>query len=169
MKMARLSLLAVLAPAATAYNADANNVHLQFASSPSSGSVSPEAEVVEEARPDLEEHLQLLEEHLVTVDLPNFGTAETVLGLFEEWVGRHSRSYESAEERARRMLVWVDNHGAFSLNSAEKPPLGFAHTSFFETINPPLNRILEPMMAFIEPFWILLIMSNSHDASPSTT
>jgi len=167
MKMARLSLLAVLAPAATAYNADANNVHLQFASSPSSGSVSPEAEAVA-ARPE-DEHLQLLEEHLVTVDLPNFGTAETVLGLFEEWVGRHSRSYESAEERARRMLVWVDNHGAFSLNSAEKPPLGFAHTSFFETINPPLNRILEPMMAFIEPFWILLIMSNSHDASPSTT
>ena len=133
MKMSRLSLLAVLAPAATAYNADANNVHLQFASSPSSGSVSPEAEAVA-ARPE-DEHLQLLEEHLVTVDLPNFGTAETVLGLFEEWVGRHSRSYESAEERARRMLVWVDNHGALWLTRAEKPPPGVLLTLFFfETI-----------------------------------
>ncbi|EJK71217.1 hypothetical protein THAOC_07365 [Thalassiosira oceanica] len=106
MKMHRPTLLAVLAPVAAAYNADANNVHLQFASSP--GSVSPEA-VEEDARPE-EHHLQLLEEHLVTVDLPNLDTAEAILGQFEEWVGRHSKSYESMEERARRMLVWADNH-----------------------------------------------------------
>ena len=111
MKMTRLTLLAVLAPVAGAYNADTNNVHLQFASSPSAGSVSPEA--VEEARPEVE-HLKLLEEHLVAVDLPNIGTAETILEQFEEWIGRHSKSYESMEERARRMLVWADNHGALA-------------------------------------------------------
>lgn len=156
--MHRPTLLAVLAPVAAAYNADANNVHLQFASSP--GSVSPEAVEVEDARPE-EHHLQLLEEHLVTVDLPNLDTAEAILGQFEEWVGRHSKSYESMEERARRMLVWADNHGA--LTELQKSPFSlfprYLLTLLSNYYSPRLTRSWN-RLAF--PFWIPIIMSNNN-------
>ena len=39
--------------------------------------------------------------------------APKIMGLFEEWVGRFGREYESLEEKGRRMLVWLENHGAF--------------------------------------------------------
>ena len=37
--------------------------------------------------------------------------APKIMSLFEEWVEKFGKEYETVEEKSRRMLVWLENHG----------------------------------------------------------
>ena len=43
--------------------------------------------------------------------------------LFEEWLLKFDREYSSADERAKKMSIWIDNHGMLSLLAEWKKSL----------------------------------------------
>ena len=43
----------------------------------------------------------------------NLEAAPKMLKLFDEWMIEFGKEYESLEEASDRMLIWLENHGAF--------------------------------------------------------
>lgn len=40
----------------------------------------------------------------------------SALAKFTSWADEHGKAYRSEEERAKRLLVWMENDGAFQVN-----------------------------------------------------
>mmetsp|Transcript_8165 Transcript_8165/g.12310 ORF Transcript_8165/g.12310 Transcript_8165/m.12310 type:complete len:467 (-) Transcript_8165:135-1535(-) len=56
--------------------------------------------------------------------------APKIMKLFEEWVKRFGREYESLEEKSRRMLVWLENHVLIETHNARKASFTMGHNEF---------------------------------------
>ena len=95
LRNAALLLLLVAPTLSTAYLTEINNAHIELLSNGASANTS-ENVVLE----------QLLENKL-------WGeyTASQIRDLFEEWVQRFERKYESLAEKGQKMLIWLQNHG----------------------------------------------------------
>ena len=97
------STLALSSQSVSAYFAQVNNVHVEFAAS---GTVSAAVESAAEAT--------LAESAEAAESVPSLEVVSPqIIELFESWIMKFEKVYESLEEKTKRMLVWLENHGAF--------------------------------------------------------
>ncbi len=105
---------------ASAYFAQVNNAHIELVSSGSSSvayvesAESPELNDNSEAVvPSLEDSLQSPE---MMVLMQSSGLVpSSVVEMFEKWVEKFEKEYESMEEKSKRMMTWLENHGEAQL------------------------------------------------------
>lgn len=96
---------------ASAYYSEVSNANLEFAAS-ESGDSSP-LTVDSNSLKHHPSHLKALEDAL-ELHPPSLGfSAPLILDLFEGWMAAFERKYETAEERSKRLLTFLDNHGAY--------------------------------------------------------
>ena len=110
-KSALLILSTAALPASvSAYYAQVNNAHVDFIASNSDSATSVETT---DNRSSLQHHASLwstLEDALQQKSHLGY-TAPKIMELFDEWVERFEKEYETVEEKSKRMLVWLENHG----------------------------------------------------------
>ena len=110
-KSALLILSTAALPASvSAYYAQVNNAHVDFIAS---NSDSASAVETTDNRSSLQHHASLwstLEDALQQKSHLGY-TAPKIMELFDEWVERFEKEYETVEEKSKRMLVWLENHG----------------------------------------------------------
>ena len=104
-----LLLTAGLASSASAYLAEVNNGHLEFVST---GAASEEVAAAESGVTQRDVHLQALEDALQFYPTLEF-SAPQLLELFEGWLDEFKKEYTTAEEMTTRLLVFLENHGAY--------------------------------------------------------
>ena len=105
---------------AAAYFAEANNAHLEFVAtgttSEAAASSSDTTAVTVDSNsfkhhPD---QIKKLEDALSTQP-PSLGlSAPHILELFEGWMKKFKKEYETAEEKMERLLIFLQNHGEYS-------------------------------------------------------
>lgn len=105
-----LLLSAGLASSASAYLAEVNNGHLEFVSTGAASVAATESGVTER-----DVHLQALEDALQFYSTLEF-SAPQLLELFEGWLDEFKKEYTTAEEMTTRLLVFLENHGAYNIN-----------------------------------------------------
>mmetsp|Transcript_2559 Transcript_2559/g.5483 ORF Transcript_2559/g.5483 Transcript_2559/m.5483 type:complete len:498 (+) Transcript_2559:161-1654(+) len=122
---------------ASAYFAPANNAHIELVSSGSSSAAvvenveSPELiESSEAVVSSLEDSLQS-PEMMVLVESSGLSTS-TVVEMFENWVEKFEKEYESTEEKSKRMMIWLRNHVMIEShnNKFPKPSFTLGHNPF---------------------------------------
>lgn len=71
----------------------------------------------------------------------SFPTAE-IHAKFEEWEAKFERVYEGVEERARKKLVWVQNHAHIEAHNTQKPTPRYTlgHNHFSDLTNDEYQR-----------------------------
>ena len=112
-KSALLILSTAALPASvSAYYAQVNNAHVDFIAS-NSDSAATSVETTDN-RSSLQHNnaaslWSTLEDALEQKTLGY--AAPKIMELFDEWVERFEKEYESVEEKSKRMLVWLENHG----------------------------------------------------------
>lgn len=106
-----LLLTAGLASSASAYLAEVNNGHLEFVST---GVASEEVASAESGVTQRDVHLQALEDALQFYPTLEF-SAPQLLELFEGWLDEFKKEYTTAEEMTTRLLVFLENHGAYNI------------------------------------------------------
>ena len=107
-----LLLSAGLASSASAYLAEVNNGHLEFVST---GAASEEVAAAKSGVTQRDVHLQALEDALEFYPTLEF-SAPQLLELFEGWLDEFKKEYTTAEEMTTRLLVFLENHGAYNIN-----------------------------------------------------
>lgn len=117
-KSSLLPLLAV-SPPASGYFAQVNNAHVEFAATGAIGDADAAASAAEtvDDRSAMQHNTspslwKALENALEQKSELGYA-APKIMGDFEEWVEEFGREYENLEEKGRRMLVWLENHGEF--------------------------------------------------------
>lgn len=63
----------------------------------------------------LEDSLQS-PEMMILVESSGLSTS-SVVEMFENWVEKFEKEYESMEEKSKRMMIWLENHGEIQLFS----------------------------------------------------
>ena len=110
-KSALLVLSTAALPATvSAYYAQVNNAHVDFIASNSISATSVETT---DNRSSLQHHASLwstLEDALEQKSHLGY-TVPKILELFEDWIEQFEKEYETVEEKSKRMLVWLENHG----------------------------------------------------------
>lgn len=125
-KSALLPLL-LSPPPAAAYFAQVNNAHVEFVATGGAVGDAPNGAAVEtvDDRPSLQHGAASLWTALegALEGKSELGyAAPRIMGLFEEWVERFGREYETVEEKGERMLIWLENHGGFRRVPSPRPP-----------------------------------------------
>ena len=112
MILRKSSLLPLLlsASSTTAYFAQVANAHVELVagSEPSAETVDNRASL-QASVPSLWNSLENALEQKSELEY----AAPKIMSLFEEWVERFGKEYENVEEKSRRMLVWLENHGEY--------------------------------------------------------
>ena len=108
-----LSTAVALPASVSAYYAQVNNAHVDFISS-NTNSASSAVETVDD-RSSLQHNngaslWSTLEDALEQKKTLGYA-APKIMDLFEEWVTNFEKEYETVEEKSKRMLVWLENHG----------------------------------------------------------
>lgn len=104
---------------ASAYFAEANNAHLEFVATGTTSetaAASSDTTVFTVDSNSLKHHpsqLKALEDALAAQP-PSLGfSAPHILDLFEGWMKRFKKEYETAEEKMERLLIFLQNHGEY--------------------------------------------------------
>jgi len=106
---------------ASAYFAEANNAHLEFVAtgttseSAASSSDTTVFTVDSNSLKHHPSHLKALEDALA-VQSPSLGfSAPHILDLFEAWMKKFEKEYETVDERMERLLIFLENHGEYNM------------------------------------------------------
>lgn len=153
-----LSASVTLPRGATAYFAEVNNAHVQFAATGvTSGEVATEA-VVEEQKhsSSLVDEIEKAVDNVVEDAAEDavedavedaIGKVKKVVEAelvkkFEAWAIKFGREYESAEKKAERMLVWVENHVTIEAHNSKEPKPSFTlgHNDFSDLTHEDFRR-----------------------------
>ena len=104
---------------ASAYFAEANNAHLEFVATGTTSetaAASSDTTVFTVDSNSLKHHpshLKALEDALAAQP-PSLGfSAPHILDLFEGWMKKFKKEYETAEEKMERLLIFLQNHGEY--------------------------------------------------------
>lgn len=131
-KSALIPALLTVAPA-SAYFAQVSNAHVEFAATGSIGQDGSSAAETVDDRSSLQHATQSLwsslEDALEKKSELGFA-APKIMELFEDWVGRFAKEYETAEEKGRRMLVWLENHVLIETHNAKKASFTLGHNEY---------------------------------------
>ena len=97
---------------ASAYFAETNNAHVEFVatSTTSETAASSSFTVDSNSLKHHPSHLKALEDALESHPLSIGFSAPRILELFEAWMIKFKKEYETVEER-ERLLIFLDNHG----------------------------------------------------------
>lgn len=136
---------------ASAYFAPANDAHIQLVVSGSASGAIVEGNSNEnEAAPELSIENEIEDEEedfefvpstvemsleapelMVLVEASGL-TTSAVLEMFEAWMEKFEKKYESIEEKTKRMLVWLENHVMIETHNAKtpKPSFTMGHNPF---------------------------------------
>lgn len=115
------TLLSILlsAGSTTAYFAQVANAHVEFVAThgdeSSSGTGTASAETVDNRSSLQSNYAPALWSTLETAlqQKSELGyAAPKIMSMFNDWVVKFEKEYESLEEKSKRMLVWLENHGA---------------------------------------------------------
>lgn len=119
-----LLFLLLTAQTTTAYFAQVNNAHVEFATSA--------VETVDD-RASLQHGTAslwtTLEGALAHKSELGFA-APKIMKLFEEWVEQFGKEYDGLEEKSQRMLVWFENHVLIETHNARKASFTMGHNEF---------------------------------------
>lgn len=110
--MKSVLLLPVLLSTATAYFAQVNNAHVEFVAAEQTNHDSS-VETVDD-RSSLQHSPTSLWTALENAleEKSELGyAAPKIMSLFDDWVEEFGREYRDVEEKSKRLLVWLENHG----------------------------------------------------------
>eukprot|EP00571_Detonula_confervacea_P012958 CAMPEP_0172306044 /NCGR_PEP_ID=MMETSP1058-20130122/7197_1 /TAXON_ID=83371 /ORGANISM="Detonula confervacea, Strain CCMP 353" /LENGTH=483 /DNA_ID=CAMNT_0013017815 /DNA_START=87 /DNA_END=1538 /DNA_ORIENTATION=+ len=121
----------LLAHTANAYFAQANNAHVEFAATGGVGgtiddTTSSDTETVDAS------HIMIhaaLENALQKYSKLGDYAAPKILVLFEEWIQKFGKEYDSLE-KSERMLVWLENHVLIETHNAKESSFTLGHNDF---------------------------------------
>jgi hypothetical protein len=103
---------------ASAYFAETNNAHVEFVATGTTPEAASSGDttaftVDSNSLKHHPSHLQALEDAL-KFHPPSLGfSAPHILELFEGWVTKFQKEYETVEEKMERLLIFLDNHGEY--------------------------------------------------------
>jgi len=110
--MKSVLLLPVLLSTSSAYFAQVNNAHVEFVAAEQTNHDST-AETVDD-RSSLQHSPTSLWTALESAleEKSELGyAAPKIMSLFDDWVEEFGREYRDVEEKSKRLLVWLENHG----------------------------------------------------------
>jgi hypothetical protein len=106
---------------ASAYFAETNNAHVEFVltgttseTAASSGDTTAFT-VDSNSLKHHPSHLKALEDALEMHPLSLGFSAPHILELFEGWMKKFEKEYETVEERMERLLIFLNNHGEYNM------------------------------------------------------
>lgn len=135
------TLLSILlsAGSTTAYFAQVANAHVEFVAtahddeSSSSGTASSAAETVDNRSSLQSNYAPALWSTLETAlqQKSELGyAAPKIMSMFNDWVVKFEKEYESLEEKSKRMLVWLENHVLIETHNSKESSFTLGHNEY---------------------------------------
>lgn len=125
-KSTALLLLSVAPSAIQAYFSQVNNAHVDFIATEELDDTTLSNSVETTSNRSSLQHKttsslwNILEDALSKEKHTNLGwAAPTIMSLFENWVHQYSKEYQTIEEKAKRMLIWLENHVLIETHNAK--------------------------------------------------
>ena len=131
-------LLLSTAPSATyAYFSQVNNAHVDFIATEEYDDNSSTNSVETTSNRSSLQHKttsslwNILEDALQKEKHTNLGwAAPTIMGHFEDWVNQYNKEFQTVEEKAKRMLIWLENHVLIETHNAKVSSFTLGHNEF---------------------------------------
>mmetsp|Transcript_14292 Transcript_14292/g.21436 ORF Transcript_14292/g.21436 Transcript_14292/m.21436 type:complete len:478 (+) Transcript_14292:78-1511(+) len=134
---------------ASAYFAEANNAHLEFVAtgttseSAASSSDTTVFTVDSNSLKHHPSHLKALEDALA-VQPPSLGfSAPHILDLFEAWMKKFEKEYETVEEKMERLLIFLENHVMIESHNAQKSTYTLGHNEYSDLTTDEFHKLMK--------------------------
>lgn len=132
---------------ASAYFAETNNAHVEFVATGTTPEAASSGDttaftVDSNSLKHHPSHLQALEDAL-KFHPPSLGfSAPHILELFEGWVTKFQKEYETVEEKMERLLIFLDNHVLIESHNAKKSSYTLGHNEYSDLTTDEFHRLM---------------------------